>query len=387
MVGSYGDEQSKFARLNGRRVFTTPQTLFEWVHIGQDCPKYSIAIPEGQTPLKTQLIIADGLSGSGKSTFCQWLDLQLRANKQQAHWIFEADVPHPLHWWNYWDGNTYRAPDFDQSTPAQFITTSVAKWKDFAAAIRASDTVYIVESSFFLLGIGMLLQADATPEELIEYGRQVQAIVQDLDPFLIYFRQRDVAVHVRKICDIRGKELEDDLTTNMERTPYFRRRDLRGIEGIVRLWSETQQITDALVPEYSIRKLTLETSGGDWEAYRQQVRSALSLPESQQIDGLGDFARLTGGYTYVDGDIVRRCDVVLEDGHLTIRTSEPQLLGLIFAGPSRELLPIDAQQFYAGITPVVITFIEDADGAIEGMRVDFTRLGGGTVRIWTRERL
>jgi hypothetical protein len=172
----------------------------------------------------------------------------------------------------------------------------------------------------------------------------------------------------------------------MERTPYFRRRGLGGFAGIVRLWSEAQHITDALVPEYSIRKLTLETSRGDWEAYRQQARDALLLPASQQVVGLDDLARLTGGYIYHDGDVVRRCDVVLEDGHLVVRTSEPQLLGLIFAGPSRELLPIDGQHFYAGVTPVVMTFLEDADGAIEGMRVDFRRLGGGVIRIWTRER-
>src|SRR5262245_36749494 len=158
-----------------------------------------------QQQLNTRLIIADGLSGSGKSTFCQWLELQLLSNKIKARWVFEADVPHPLHWWNYWDGSIYRAPDFDQSTPPEFIKSSVAKWKDFATAIRASDAVQVVESPLFLLGIGMLLQTDAKAAELIEYGREIHAIIQDLDPFLIYFRQTDIAAHVRKICDIRGK--------------------------------------------------------------------------------------------------------------------------------------------------------------------------------------
>jgi hypothetical protein len=336
--------------------------------------------------LNTRLIIVDGLSGSGKSTFCQWLELQLRSHRIKARWIFEADVPHPLHWWNYWDGNTYRPPDFDLSTPAEFIAASIAKWKDFAAAIRVSDTVQIVESSLFLLGLGMLLQADATSDELIEYGRQVHAIVQDLDPFLLYFRQRDVAAHVRKTCDIRGKEFEAELTAHMERTPYFRRRGLSGFEGIVRLWSETQHITDALVPEYSIRNLTLETSGGDWEAYRRQALNALALPESQQTASISDLARLTGSYWYDDGAMLQQCDVVLEDGGLMVRISEPQLLGLIFAGPSRELVPIDTHHFYVGVTPVAITFVEDPTGAIQELRADSTRLGGGRVRIWIKQR-
>ena len=269
------------------------------------------------------------------------------------------------------------SPGLRPISPAEFIAASIAKWKDFAAAIRVSDTVQIVESSLFLLGLGMLLQADATPNELIEYGRQVHAIVQDLDPFLIYFRQRDVAAHVRKTCDIRGKEFEAELTAHMERTPYFRRRGLSGFEGIVRLWSATQLITDALVPEYSIRNLTLETSGGDWEAYRRQALNALALPESQQTASLSDLARLTGSYWYDDGAMPQQCDVVLEDGGLMVRISEPQLLGLIFAGPSRELMPIDTHHFYIGVTPVAITFVEDPTGAIQELRADSTRLGGG----------
>src|SRR5215211_1933804 len=111
--------------------------------------------------LETKLILADGLSGSGKSTLCQWLELQLQRNNINAHWLFEADVPHPLHWWHYWDGNQGRPPDFDQSTAAQFIEISIQKWKAFAAILAVSDAVCITESALFLLGIGMLLQADA----------------------------------------------------------------------------------------------------------------------------------------------------------------------------------------------------------------------------------
>jgi hypothetical protein len=339
-----------------------------------------------QSKLGTRLILADGLSGSGKSTFCQWLELQLQANGHRARWIFEADVPHPLHWWNHWDGTSYRAPAFDQSTPLAFITASIAKWNDFAAMIRTSDTIYVVESALFLLGLGMLLQADAQPAELIEYGRQVHAIIQDLDPCLIYFRQTDVAAHVRKICDIRGKDFEAELTANMERTPYFRRRGLRGFAGLVRLWSEAQQITDTLVSEYTIRTLVLEASRGDWEDYRQQTRNLLSLPEDRHVVGASDLAPLTGRYWYREGDIAQTCQVILEDGRLTVRCPQPQLVGFFFAGPSRELVPIDKHTFYAGVSPVVISFIKDAAGAIQELRVDFTRLGGGGVRVWTRER-
>jgi hypothetical protein len=106
--------------------------------------------------IETKLILLDGLSGGGKSTMCQWLELQLQRNGIGARWLVEADVPHPLHWWVYWDGAEYRAPDFEQHTPSEFIEASVERWDRFADMVRRSDDVWVVESSLFLLGLGML---------------------------------------------------------------------------------------------------------------------------------------------------------------------------------------------------------------------------------------
>jgi hypothetical protein len=336
--------------------------------------------------LATNLILADGMSGLGKSTLCQWLELQLQRNKINARWLFEADVPHPLHWWEYWDGDTSRPPDFERRTPTQHIEASVAKWRAFAAAINRSDDVWVVESALFLLGIGMLLQADASPAALIEYGLRVQTIIQDLNPLLIYFRQPDVAAHARKICSIRGIALERELIANMERTPYFKHRGLKGFAGVVQLWQETQQITDALFPQYTIRKLTIEPAADTGEYDRGQILGALSpaLVAAEPIISAGDYARLTGSYWFCQGETQQTCAAVVEDGRLTIHSAQPQAAGFFFAGPSRELIPITTHTFYAGISPVVISFVEDAAGNVQEMRVDSTRLGGGDVRVWTR---
>jgi hypothetical protein len=335
--------------------------------------------------LATNLIVADGLSGAGKSTACQWLELQLRWNSINARWLFEADVPHPLHWWEYWDGAAYRAPDFEHCTPAQFIEGSLAKWNAFATAINGADQVWVVESALFLLGIGMLLQADAQPAQLIAYGHRVHEIIQSLNPILLYFRQNDVAAHVRRICTIRGTELEHELIANMLRTSYFKRRRLTGLDGVAQLWSETQQITDALFPRYTIRKLALETSDGNWEAYRRQIMEVVALPlvAEQQIVSARDLARLAGSYWHRQGESEQICAIVLEGGRLKVRSQQPQAVGFFGAGPSRELIPIDTHSFYAGIAPVVITF-EDIMGDVREMRVDSTRLGGGEIKVWTR---
>lgn len=344
-------------------------------------------------PSIPRLILADGLSGSGKSTLCQWLQLQLLAGRIQARWVAEADAGHPLHWWESWDfevsdDTSAQAAFFRSHTPTEFIARSIECWQRFAEAVRTSDHIYVVESMLFLLGVDHLMRAGALPDELMAYGQQVESIISNLDPCLLYFRQPDVAAHARKICDIRGSALEQELVANLERTPFARRRGLTGLSGVVQLWSETQQITDRLVAGYRIRTLTLETAGGDWKAYYQQVQDLLGIAGSvanRAEPDLEELLPLVGRYSYQHGQTQLRCEIVLVGDRLHIDVPQPELAGFFFIGPSRELISIGAHRFYAGISPVVVSFEEDRTGVIHVMRTDATQLEGGSIHTWKRD--
>src|SRR5689334_20737779 len=120
-IASWQNKDKRFVQLRLRHIGWRISTCF-WQMLSNDCLTEGVHYEAGEIPSckappamnsspqqqpNTRLIIADGLSGSGKSTFCQWLELQLLSNKIKARWVFEADVPHPLHWWNYWDGSIY----------------------------------------------------------------------------------------------------------------------------------------------------------------------------------------------------------------------------------------------------------------------------------------
>jgi hypothetical protein len=62
---------------------------------------------------------------------------------------------------------------------------------------------------------------------------------------------------------------------NMERTRYFRRRQLRGFDGVIALWQDTQALTDDLFAKHQIPKLAIEVTQGDWAAYYAQIRNAV----------------------------------------------------------------------------------------------------------------
>jgi len=63
----------------------------------------------------SRLIVLDGLPGSGKSTTGQWLTSQLQEHGLNTRWLPEADVSHPLWWYEHWNGTDYQLPDFENT--------------------------------------------------------------------------------------------------------------------------------------------------------------------------------------------------------------------------------------------------------------------------------
>ena len=219
----------------------------------------------------TNLIVFDGLPGSGKTTTAKWLTEQFQRKGMEVVYIAENDTTHPLWWYEYWNGDEYLIPDFENIPIESFIETSLTKWRNFVGLIQKSRQKVCIESVFFQNAVAMFMMGGATPARLIEYSREVQLITYPLNPALIYFRQNNVAGALQRICAIRGQDFENELLNNMESFPYLKQRNLKGMTGVTELWQNIQKLADNLYSEYNIQKLTLETSKGEWLDYRQQI--------------------------------------------------------------------------------------------------------------------
>jgi deoxyadenosine/deoxycytidine kinase len=225
----------------------------------------------------TKLIVIDGLPGSGKTTTAEWLTGKFQREEMQIVFVSENDTKHPLWWYEYWNGDEYLTPDFDNIPIESFIETSLTKWRSFVDLIQQSEQKVCIESVFFQNAIGMFLMGGATPARLMEYALEVQLIAYPLNPVLIYFRQNNVASALQRICAIRGRDFESELLNNMESFPYLRQRNLKGMTGVTELWQDIQILADHIYSEYNFQKLTLETSKGEWLDYRQQILEFLDL--------------------------------------------------------------------------------------------------------------
>ena len=165
----------------------------------------------------------------------------------------------------------------------------------------------------------------------------------------------------------------------MERFPYLKQRGLKGLDGVAVLWEAIRELTDALFTEYTISKRAIESSGGAWQQYRQQILEFLDLPlvADEEIVRQSDLKKWVGGYRIRNGKIRQRCEVGLENGELVINGPGAQ---------SYRLIPIDTHSFYRGVSPIIVAFLENKSGIVREMRIDSTRLGGGKVSVWERDR-
>ena len=227
--------------------------------------------------LNTKLIVLDGLPGSGKTTTAKWLTSQLHQHGVETYWFQETDIAHPLWWYEFWNGTNYLPPDFDNTPVDRFIENSLAKWRDFVFKAEASEQVYIAESVFFQNAIAMFLMGGAESAQLIDYAHKVQQLAQGLNPALIYFYQNDISEAARKVCSLRGKEFTEELFNNMEQFPYLKQRKLKGLHGVTVLWREIRKLTDVLFAEYTIPKLGIENTTGDWSTYYEKVLGFLGF--------------------------------------------------------------------------------------------------------------
>jgi hypothetical protein len=297
--------------------------------------------------IETRLISVDGLSGSGKSTTAQWLEVQLQRRGIRARWVCEYDVPHPLWWYDTFDGQQYIVPPWDTTTGGERIEASVRKWRAFAASAAQSDDVYVIESFPLLNTIGQLLMGDAQPGQLLAHAQEIESLIASLHPAHIYFYQTDVAAALRRILDIRGMETERELIANMERFPYLRRRNLTGFDGVVALWKDIREMSDMIFAGYTASKLSIENSAGDWPHYRAQILEFLDTAPDETIVSEFDLRAFQGAYQ-LPGDGSWRYDIHLNDGRLTLTDQW---------GAVSALIPIGGHRFYREALPHVFHFV------------------------------
>lgn len=213
--------------------------------------------------------------GSGKSTTMRFIARSLQDSGQLALPLHERTEPHPVratdefeHWFEPWK----------DATPRHLADRALARWAAFVEATQKESLIPVMDGQLFHGDLTHLLLMDSDSALIFDYARTLAGVIAPLNPFVLYFWQKDVEEAVRTICAARGPAWVDYQVNWKLASPYCARKGYQGLEGLISLYDDYRQITDDLFDQLPLAKLAIENSERDWPAYESQILNALQLP-------------------------------------------------------------------------------------------------------------
>lgn len=276
--------------------------------------------------MRPQLILVEGLPGSGKSTVAQLVQEVLQEMQIPHQLVLEGDLDHPADY----DGVAYYS--FDQyeqllKNQPQYIDMLLAysvhrddgvllsyrkltnkagdaipdelmnqifehdiyelllhqnrrliteKWQHFANQAAAESKTWIFECCFMQnpITIGKILYA-ASDSAVTSYVNHLAHIVEPLYPLLIYVEQEDVDRAFRKAAEERPQEWLGPFISYYTEFGIGKEMHAEGMEGTIQVLEKRKQLELQIYEQLTMNKVKLNNTSYNRESAKSQIRSIL----------------------------------------------------------------------------------------------------------------
>jgi hypothetical protein len=341
--------------------------------------------------IKSRLILLEGLPSTGKTTNARFIHIQLERGGENAKWIHEVAVPHPvllydevglthdeyslflekhpeaaqalgsiavfkkstvgislpeLEWYcrEKLSGDVYKelldydAWNFPLGVYKKF---ALEKWEHFTEeALKNRDEVYIMDSAIFQHQIFSFLFKNRPYEELQSFVNRITQIISPLDPCLIYLRRENAQASINYLENDRGTPYLDYIYNRDKNQPYYGDKP-SGVESFKQFLRDYGAMADLLFDLFPHKKTPVDISGGKWALYEDKMLSFLNLKRIPNPDA----SPQNGVYTNeAFGYVITVCGMSVTDP----------------AGRERKLFPKSQNEFYVDWLPVVLKFENDS---------------------------
>jgi hypothetical protein len=323
--------------------------------------------------MKPKRILVEGISGSGKSTTSQWLNLTLARSLPTA-WYPEDGEPGGL--------RCYYDPE--KQSVEEYGNTLVSRWADFLTESFLEEGTWIVESALLMSPIHGLLLRDVDTRAIEATVDRLFAVVSSVESCLIYLRPDDPGEAIRRACGVRYEGLLEEYVQRVERSRYGIQHGLSGFEGLVTYWEHFCGISDQLVARFEGAKIVVRTYGGDREPARRIICDFLShcgfsFPATAEREVLSsELSRYAGIYTRNLEGRTAEIEIGIVEGELVIFGLAPYLWD---AG--ERLIAREPGIFAAASWPTEVRF-QAREGTVTSFRLVTVAGGRATDEVFPR---
>lgn len=244
----------------------------------------------------TNMVLVDGIAGSGKSSMVHRLGLHLRRLGYNARWFFDAEPDHPIY-----PDLTARVlsptSDLDDVEWNEQHDVVLRNWKTLTSSLLGTKDIVLLDSSFSETPAEYQRLWNRPAGETVRHILEVDRILEPLNPILVYLYQRDVGVALREILTVRSQEYADYMIRWIGMTPYGREHKVAEYEDVVAVFAGVRRLTDEVFEKVRMRKIGIEDGARDWERSYGRITEFLGAPWIEnQFGAPGHAHRLAGEY-------------------------------------------------------------------------------------------
>lgn len=319
--------------------------------------------------INTKLIMIEGIPGSGKSTTAQFISQIMHRKGERHKWWYEEEQEHPVYIYDDYRTMQQIVDDLTSGKYRDIINRALKRWQEFVASVQSSSEIIIVDSCLFGYLTWSLFPYNVTKQEIMKYIKDVEQIIKPLNPQLIYFYQTDVGAALKKICNRRGEDTEENFIRAATQSLYGKTLGLEGFEGMVTYWQNYRRITDEAFNYLDCSKIAIENTEGKWSLYGQNILEFLGIEQVDEGHKVQqNIKHLVGSYL-ANAEGTPDCSIQIESGNLIVD-------GLPQVWIRSKLIPLSFDVFQVQSLPLEVRFVEDE--SIQ-MYVTGPTLFGGTV--------
>lgn len=221
-----------------------------------------------------QIVLIDGLPGSGKSTACGKVTEDLKMLGHQATSIYETQQDHPLHVIPTDETGAAWADIHLRIDADSFVSQSLERWK--ALLSDKQRPTYVIESFPFQSFIRVLFQMDTPADRIQDHWNHWLETITGNQASFIYFKEPNPRELFEMACAVRGIEWTSYMCQSCEQMPYAHSRGWLGKNAVVGVLSEYAALIDQLVDAIPIPTLVVESQPQDYSQRDTTIRRFLT---------------------------------------------------------------------------------------------------------------
>ena len=162
-----------------------------------------------------------------------------------------------------------------------FSELFLKRWDNFAKQAGKSSEINIFECDYLQNQLCELIYSLQMSRSRIEtYMLNLIETAMNLNPVMFYLNAPNISEHIRRLGEDRVNEKGEkdwlsQVTLYTENSPYGRKHNLKGFEGIIKGFEKQKQIELNLIKKLPLKTYVIENPDYNWDEVWQKVKEKL----------------------------------------------------------------------------------------------------------------